>query len=350
MAELREDGILRSKSTGPRHLGRFLAVVAEAPKQRGRRVTTRTRTFLLAFALLSPAAVLAAPATISVFEAEVHAAPDPSSPIIHTFPENARVSVSEDSVNGFRKVRLPNGKIGYIEESALTLVAVRPPAAPPPQPPAFEPPPPPPPGYVPPPPPPPRARYYPVRRYPDPTAFRHVGFFLRFDAGLGYMGSSTSASATGFNFDSVHGLAGELGLAIGGAVAENFLLAAHVWGTSVVAPTITSRGVAIPTGGDFSVSLYGLGPSFDYYFMPDNVYVSVTPSLTWTSFSDAFNSFQTAAGFGTRFALGKEWWIGGHWGLGLAGWFAFSFNKESESSGPTWRTYAGGLSLSSTFN
>jgi len=70
------------------------------------------------------------------------------------------------------------------------------------------------------------------------------------------------------------------------------------------------------------------------------LYVSVTPSLTWMTFSDAFNSFQTSAGFGTRFALGKEWWVGGHWGVGLAGWFAFSFNKESDAGGPTWRTCA----------
>src|SRR6266496_4226862 len=300
-------------------------------------MTIRAWTFPLAIALLfSPAAARAAPARISVFEAEVHAAPDPSSPVVHAFPENTRVSISEDSVNGFRKVRLPNGSIGYIEESALTFVAVRPPAPAPAPPPAFEPPPPPP---FAPPPPPPRPRYYPVRRYADPTAFRHVGFFLRLDAGLGYLGSSTSASATGFNFDSTHGVAGELALAIGGAIAENFLLAAHFWGTS-----------AIPTGGAFSVSLFGVGPSFDYYFMPNNVYVSVTPSLTWMTFSDAFNSFQTSAGFGTRFALGKEWWVGGHWGVGLAGWFAFSFNKESDAGGPTWRTYAGGLAFSSTFN
>ncbi|HEX9291001.1 MAG TPA: SH3 domain-containing protein [Anaeromyxobacteraceae bacterium] len=313
----------------------------------------RKATSLLAFVLLlSPVTVLAAPATIRVFEAQVHAAPDPSSPVVYTFAENTRVSVSEDSINGFRKVRLPGNKIGYIEESALALAGAPPPTPPPP--PGFDTPPPPappPPGYGWPPPPPPRApRYYPVRRYPDPTAFRHVGFFLRFDAGLGYTDSSTSASTTAFNFDSAHGLAGELGLAIGGAVAENFLLAAHFWGTSVVAPTLTARGVAVPTGGDFSVSLFGLGPSFDYYFMPNNVYVTVTPSLTWVSFSDAFSTFQTAAGFGTRFALGKEWWISGHWGLGLAGWFAFSFNKESDAVGPTWRTYAGGLSFSMTFN
>jgi len=164
------------------------------------------------------------------------------------------------------------------------------------------------------------------------------------------MGSSTSPTATAFTFDSAHGLAGELGLALGGAVAENVLVGGHLWGVSMVSPTINSGGVAIPTGGDFSVTLFGIGPSFDYYFMPHNVYLTVTPSLTWLRFSDDFASFDSAAGFGTRFALGKEWWVTGHWGIGLAGWFAFSFNREDAGGGPTWRTFAGGLSFSTTFD
>jgi hypothetical protein len=317
-------------------------------------MSSRTWISLLGFVLLSsPAAVRAAPATVTAFEAEVHAKPDPSSPVIHTFSENTRVSVSEDVVNGFRRVRLPDGKVGYIAEGAVALATrppatVRPPAATPPPPPYA---PPPPPYAAPPPPPRPPAYYYPVRRYYDPTAFRHVGFFMRFDLGLGYLGtssSSASASTANLGFDSAHGVGGELGLAVGGAVAENVLLGGHFWGASAFSPAIASGGTSIGSSGDFSVTLFGIGPSLDYYFMPQNVYVTVTPSLTWVRFSD-FGSFDTSAGFGTRFALGKEWWVTGHWGLGLAGWFAFSFNKE-ESGGPTWRTYTGGLGFSMTLN
>ena len=307
-------------------------------------MTMRTWTSLLALGLMAlPGVVRAAPATIGVFEAQVHASPDPSSPVVHTFPENSRVSVSEDSVNGFRKVRLPNGKIGYIAETDLTLAAVRPPAPTLPPPPDFEPPPPP--GFVPPPlPPPRRPTSYRARAYYDPTAFRHLGLFLRFDAGFGYMGTSTTIG------DSAHGGAGEFGFAVGGAVAENVLLAGHFWGAGTLGSPTTS-GAFFPPGGDFSASLFGVGPSFDYYFMPHNVYVSVTPSLTWVRFSDNFfNTFDTSAGFGTRFAVGKEWWVSGHMGLGLAGWFAFSFNKESGAGTPTWRTYTGGLGFSATFN
>lgn len=314
--------------------------------------------FLIASALaVSPAVARAAPARITAFEAQVHAAPDPSSPVVHSFPEDARVSVSEDSVNGFRRVRLPDGKVGYVAESALSLGAARP-AAPPQAPSQAPPQVPPPPAYAPPPPPalggrpPPPVRapvLYPDWRYRDPTAFRHLGFFARFHAGLGYMGSSTSASATAFSFDSARGAGGEAGVAIGGAVAENVILAGHFWATSAFSPALRFRGTEIPNGGDFSVSVYGIGPSFDYYFMPANVYLSITPSMTWVRFSDFFETFDSQVGFGTRVALGKEWWVTGHVGLGLAGWFNFSINKE-DSPGPYWRTYAGGLAFSATIN
>ena len=310
----------------------------------------RSCTSLLVFGLLlSPVLARAAPATIRIFEAEVHAEPDLSSPVIYTFPENARVSVSEDAVNGFRKVRLPDGKVGYIEERALAIAGPRAaPSRPPPPPPTFEPPPPPPP---PPPGPPGPPGYYRPIRYFDPTAFRHLGFFLRFDLGLGYLGTSKStlAAPTFLNFDAAHGVAGEFGFALGGALVENLILAGHVWGTSAFSPTISLRGVGVPTGGDFSTSLFGVGPSLDYYFMPQNVFVTITPSLTWVRFSDAFTSFDSNVGFGTRLALGKEWWASPHFGIGLAGWFAFSFNKE-QSGGPTWNTYAGGLTFTGSFN
>jgi hypothetical protein len=311
-------------------------------------VKIQVPTALLALALLSaPAAAQAAPARIRVFEAQVHASPDPASPVIHTFVEDTHVSVSEDVINGFRKVRLPDGKVGYVDESALALSEEAVPQGPPP---GMMPPPPP--SVAPPPPPPPPPPYWspyrPVRIY-DPTARRHVGLFLRFDFGLGYLDASTPADATLLDFRSTHGPAGEFGFAMGGAIKENFILAGHFWGSWAVAPTLEPSGpTPVFSGGDFTTSLVGFGPSFDWYLMPADVYFTVTPSLTWVNFSDLSGGFQTSAGFGTRFAVGKEWWVAPHWAVGVSGWFAFSFNHESAAG--TWHTYTGGLGFSSTFN
>ena len=302
---------------------------------------------LIAFAaLFLPGPVFAAPATVRVFEAPVHSAPDRSSPVIHTFAENARVSVSEDVTNGFRRVRLPNGSVGYIEQSAIALAApAMPPERPPPPPPFAAPPPPPPP-------PPPGAYPYPYRRrvYRDPTAFRHAGLFLRLNLGLGYMSSSAPADRTFFTFDSSRGFAGDLGFALGGTPRENFIVAGEFWSTWAASPTLRSQGATVPSGSTFSNSLHGVGPNLTWYWMPSNTYASVTPSLTWMNFGDVFGSFTTDVGFGTRFALGKEWWVGPHWGIGVSSWFVFSLNREGGGSDATWRTFEGGLAFSATLN
>jgi len=48
-------------------------------------------------------------------------------------------------------------------------------------------------------------------------------------------------------------------------------------------------------------------------------------------------------GFGTRFAIGKQWWVGPHWEIGVSSWFAFSVNREGGGSDATWSTFEGGL-------
>jgi len=90
----------------------------------------------LFLSLLLATAAHAAPAVVKVFEAKAHAQPDTTSPVLHTFVEKAEVSVSEEAEAGWRRVRLPDGSVGYIQESALRLVTAEaaPPAAPAPAP------------------------------------------------------------------------------------------------------------------------------------------------------------------------------------------------------------------------
>jgi hypothetical protein len=312
------------------------------------------RLLALALALL-PARAFAAPATVRAFEAPAHSAPDPSSPIVYTFTESARLSVSDDVTNGFRRVRLPNGAVGWVADSLVALearAAPPPPSAAPPPPPYAGAPPPPPYGGAPPPPPgayP--SPYRPRRAYADPTAFRHVGLFLRLNLGLGYMASSSPADQTSaLAFDTSKGGAGDFSFAIGGTPSENFVVAGEFWSSWAASPALSFQGASIPNGGTFSNSLHGIGPQLTWYFMPSNTFLSVTPSLTWMNFGDGINGFDSDVGFGTRLALGKEWWVGAHWGLGLAGWFAFSVNDEGSGADARWRTYEGGLAFSVTLN
>jgi hypothetical protein len=68
-----------------------------------------------------PQLVLAQPAVVRVFEAAARSAPAPDAPVLHVFPENAAVSVGETAENGWRKVRIPDGSVAWLEESALSF-------------------------------------------------------------------------------------------------------------------------------------------------------------------------------------------------------------------------------------
>lgn len=176
------------------------------------------------------------------------------------------------------------------------------------------------------------------------TAHRHLGFALRLDAGPGY--TSTSASAIDAT---MKGGSFNFGLVVGGAVSEDFILGGDIWGTTVFSPTFTQAGTSF-SGTNASFSLTGFGLNLTYYFMPANVYVSVSPSLTTVSLTEGGMSGSTDTGFGMKLAVGKEWWVGDHWGIGVAGQFFFASNKDKGTNPPTWSTTAGGVAFSATYN
>jgi hypothetical protein len=194
------------------------------------------------------------------------------------------------------------------------------------------------PAFAQPPPPPPPAP--PV----DPTAHRHLGFALRLDGGIGYTGASASDIDA-----SIKGVSGSFGLVVGAAVTENFIIGGDVWDTVVFSPTFSQGGISV-SGTDTSMALVGFGLNLTYYFMPANVYLSASPSLTTLNLSGSGTTGSTETGFGMKIGLGKEWWVADHWGLGLAGQFFFSTNKDKGTNPPTWSTLAGGLAFSATYN
>jgi hypothetical protein len=178
----------------------------------------------------------------------------------------------------------------------------------------------------------------------NPTAHRHLGFALRLDGGIGYLGTSDSMLDM-----SIKGVSGSFGFIIGGAVVENFIIAADFWDMVAFSPTFSQGGISV-TGTDTAMALVGFGLNLTYYFMPANVYLSVSPSLTSVSLTSNGTSGSTESGFGMKIGVGKEWWVGDHWGLGLAGQFFFSNNKDKGTNPPTWSTLAGGLAFSATYN
>ncbi len=178
----------------------------------------------------------------------------------------------------------------------------------------------------------------------DPTYRRHLGAFIRPDLGFGYVAMSASSGGTDVT---LKGAAGTFGFAVGGALSENSILAFHLWDTVMSNPTVSSGGFSSNANGD--VTLFALGPQYTAYSQ-QNFYFSFSPSLTRVHVSGNGSSGDTDWGFGMRAAVGKEWWVGDHWGLGLVGHLSASWNKDSGSSSPTWTTWGATIAFSATYN
>jgi hypothetical protein len=172
----------------------------------------------------------------------------------------------------------------------------------------------------------------------DATWHRHVGGYFRMTLGGGYLGITPSPTGAA-RFSSGAAL---FSASLGYAVAENWILAADGW--AVASP-------ANAFGRDASLAVSGLGLNITHYFMPANVYIAFVPSATIGIISNRYDVVrQTQVGFGARFALGKEWWVGDHWGLGLAAEGFFASQRERSSAQPVWTSVGGGLVFSATYN
>jgi len=147
---------------------------------------------------------------------------------------------------------------------------------------------------------------------------QHDGFYARVTAGLGYLSASESVgSATG----TYSGVGGTLGAAFGGVIAPNLVLYGELLGTSVTNASWTTGGATLTYSG-IDVMLFGIGPGVAYFIEPLNLYLSGTLTFTQVSFTDTSSAYpidNTDLGVGLSFTVGKEWWVSGDWGIGIAG-------------------------------
>jgi hypothetical protein len=179
----------------------------------------------------------------------------------------------------------------------------------------------------------------------------HDGFFLRLSTGFGWAKASIG-DATGEL--EISGGAGDANLAVGGMVAPNLALHGTLWGWALDDPdgTLSVSGSGSSSGSFNGTLLMGAaGAGLTYYFMPANVYLSGsigTATLTGSKQLDG----ESKSGFALDVTLGKEWWVGDGWGLGLSGDFQYFSVKDDTFLGldENWSGPAVGLRFSATFN
>jgi len=147
----------------------------------------------------------------------------------------------------------------------------------------------------------------------------HDGFFLRLSAGGGY----GQTKVTVFDEDlKLSGAAGDINLAIGGAVTPNLAVHGTLWGWAVSSPDV-ELGSASGTASDATLNMSSYGAGITYYFVPANVYISPSLGLSILSIEEGGESARTDTGFGFDATIGKEWWVSDGWGLGVAGAFTY---------------------------
>ena len=170
---------------------------------------------------------------------------------------------------------------------------------------------------------------------------RHAGGFLRPDLGVGYIAMKTSDDA------SLSGLAETFGFAAGVSISENNILALHVWEAVVRNPSMSMGGSS--ASGNSTATLLAIGPEYTAY-TKDNFFFSISPALTRIAVETNGMSGATNWGLGMRASLGKEWWAGEHWGLGVVGQLSLSLNEDSGQNAPTWTAWATTVAFSATYN
>ena len=180
----------------------------------------------------------------------------------------------------------------------------------------------------------------------DPSWRRHLCLYIRPDVGFGYM--SMTAHPGGTHLERP---AGTFGIAVGSAISENNLIAFHIWSSVIAKPS----GMPGMTYGEFDKGFALTGFGFEYTaYSSQNFYVSISPSVTslhlYNANSDANSNKDLNWGLGGRFAVGKEWWVADHWGVGLAAHFSGSVNYDAMNLNSWWSVWSATIAFSATYN
>ena len=181
------------------------------------------------------------------------------------------------------------------------------------------------------------------------AARTHDGFILRLSAGGGAAGTEISDASGRIELS---GSAGDVNIAIGGMIQENFAIHATIFGWSISDPEadIFISGVGSGSGSiDGTATMSAVGPGVTYYVMPLNLYLSGSIGFGTLELDSDDVDGETDSGMALDLTVGKEWWVGDSWGLGLAGGFTYHSLPDKDID-ESWSGASFALRFSATFN
>ena len=180
----------------------------------------------------------------------------------------------------------------------------------------------------------------------------HDGFFLRMLYGFGYA-DLTEENVFGSDLK-YSGFAQDLRFQIGGTVANNLILFGEFGGNVQIEPQMEWMEMSA-TANDVTVSVFGIGGGITYYMMPANFYFTLSFLSSQATFEFEGTTGESQYGFGMYLMIGKEWWVGSDWGLGVALYGCYNnMNDEGSVEGIKYSSdikhYSIGAMFSATYN
>jgi len=171
----------------------------------------------------------------------------------------------------------------------------------------------------------------------------HDGVFLRLSGGVSFANTEIEDdNGDTFEFGD---MGGHGNFALGGTIANNLMLHGTLWGWDISEADVEINGQEVDSNTD--VSLGAVGGGLTYYFEPSNIYISGSLGVGQLSFGNDFDDSDTGLAF--EALLGKEWWVGNSWGLGVAGdlnYHSFPENGVADN----WNAVSFGILFSATLN
>jgi hypothetical protein len=161
----------------------------------------------------------------------------------------------------------------------------------------------------------------------------HDGFYLHANTGLGYLSSSVEAMG---RKESLSGVSFPFAFLLGGTVGP-VALGGGFFGDRAYSPTYKVNGQELPLGGDFSMTLIGLGVFADIYPDPQQG-LHFQPFVGWGGLERTINGNSGGSdptGLVLSLAGGYDFFVSDEWSIGPMLRFAYAPLKMNDFSFPT---------------
>ena len=171
------------------------------------------------------------------------------------------------------------------------------------------------------------------------------GFFLRLSGGFGSASTETELGSETWKMD---GVGSDVNIAIGGMVRPNLALHGTLFGWMTTDPEMSIGSVSGTIDADIIVSAFGGGAT--YYFMPANAYVSASLGFGTLTFVLVGVCIYSDYGPVVDVTVGKEWWVGDNWALGVAGGLIYHSLPDEDLLEDNWTGMSYALRFTATRN